>query len=442
MDQLDMQSLQYGIIYVCGNPKQTHNLRWFATMIQPMIRPLTLQWVETWDFDHTIIAARRFNVGNMGKYATVQLHLNAYGQSDSYSLLAAVHAFSDCLQDVMDASEGDVVINEADYNDRNQPAQGKWGRTTSSTTFQSIIRESEVFMPQDHTRVESTAHKPDPDKHSLSKFLRRFKQRSRRKGRLDQEVEHIDEDIRYHPSHPSHPSPQALPGSINHYSKKYHEDEGCFSEDVDEEATAIDIDIETDIETQDVQEFIQIESEYQRDVNDLRARIVAFIAKYHQDPRQVITSMLQGKVLLGAVPSHVLVNGDMKIVLPEYDEMEIKMPAMCRTLYILFMKRRMLGGTGIVLRDIEEYRDEIIDIYSLVKPGASEDKVEETVSNLCNPLGDSLNQMISRANRCIKNVITDQELAQRYLITGTRGEEYGIELDPEFMTLPRAVTGA
>ena len=121
------QDLKYGIIYVYGNPKQTHNLRWFASMIEPMIHPLSLQWVETWDIDHTLIVARRFNVGNLGKYATVQLHLNRYGRSDSYSLLAAVHAFSDCLQDVMDDTEGDVIIKEEDYGDRNEPPHGKWG---------------------------------------------------------------------------------------------------------------------------------------------------------------------------------------------------------------------------------------------------------------------------------------------------------------------------
>jgi len=177
-------------------------------------------------------------------------------------------------------------------------------------------------------------------------------------------------------------------------------------------------------------------------VRDLRARIVAFITKYHQDPQQVITKMLEGKVLLGATPGHVLVNGDMKIVLPEYDEMEIKMPAMCRTLYILFMKHRVQSGRGIILKNIDEYRDEIIEIYGLVKPGANENKVEESVNNLCNPLGDSLNQMISRANRCIRNVITDKELAKQYIITGARGEEYSIGLAPDLMTLPRAITGA
>ena len=196
-----------------------------------------------------------------------------------------------------------------------------------------------------------------------------------------------------------------------------------------------------DLEAEEVQEFRRIESEYERDVRDLRARIVAFIAKYQQDPQQLMATMLQGKVLLSTNPGHVLVNGDMKIVLPEYDEMEIKMPAMSRTIYILFMKHRMQSGNGIVLKNIDAYRNEIIDIYSMVKPGANEARVEESVNNLCNPLSDALNQAISRANRCIRNVVTDKELARQYMISGSRGEEYSIGLAPEYMTLPRAVTG-
>jgi hypothetical protein len=151
--------------------------------------------------------------------------------------------------------------------------------------------------------------------------------------------------------------------------------------------------------------------------------------------------LLRGKVVVGQ-PGRVLVNGDMKIVLPEYDEMEVKMPAMSRTLYILFMKLRKQGMDGIVLKNIDQYRDDIINIYNLVKPGASERRVAQSVENLCDPLSDSLNQAISRVNRCIKSVITDKKLVEQYMITGNRGAKYGIALDPELIALPRAVTGA
>ena len=418
----DIQDLKYGFIYVIGNPKQTHNLRWFATMIQPMIRPLSLKWVETWDYDHTFIVARRFNVGNLGKYATVQLHLNSYGHSDSYSLLAAVHAFSDCLEDVMDDSEGDVIINEGDYADRNQLPQSKWGSSTNSLPLGDVLvnygLEESIKMPQDHTRVHRTIIHNRFNRESYNKRLPK-------EGTIIEENQAIESVLVPEAEKP-------VIQTIESWSDDYAEDYN----DQDDDNTA-DL---LDVEVEEIIEFKKIESEYERDMNDLRARIVAFIAKYHQDPQQMITTLLEGKVLLGVTPGRVLVNGDMKIVLPEYDEMEIKMPAMCRTLYILFMKQRKMGNEGIVLKNIDEFRDEIIDIYSIVKPGANEDIVTMSVNNLCDPLGDSLNQTISRINRCIKNVITDKELVKKYMIKGNRGGRYGIALEPEYIDLPRAVT--
>ena len=77
----------------------------------------------------------------------------------------------------------------------------------------------------------------------------------------------------------------------------------------------------------------------------------------------------------------------------------------------------------------------------MVKPGASDERAKRTVRNLCDPLCDSLNQTISRINRCVKNVITDPELVKRYTVTGKKGEPYSIALDPQYLELPRAVTG-
>ena len=461
MSAIITQDLKYGIIYVCGNPKQTGNLKWFATMIEPMIRPLTLEWVSTWEIDHTLIVARRFNVGNIGKYATVQLHLNRYGHSNSYSLLAAVHAFSDCLQDVMDDSEGDVIINEEDYSDRNEPPHGKWGASTASTPMGDVLMDFDLdygSMPQDHTRVklscprglqgfsknrdmlyrqssESEACEASEEKSSIAKRLKKLSRKLRKKDSDEREETTAKEKRREEKRISWHADVL-----LDDYSPDYNE-EAISSAETSYDNVQFDIEPKTiDIEAEEVQEFRRIESEYERDVRDLRARIVAFIAKYQQDPQQLMTTMLQGKVLIGANPGHVLVNGDMKIVLPDYDEMEIKMPAMCRTIYILFMKHRMQSGNGIVLKNIDEYRDEIIDIYSMVKPGANEARVKESINKLCNPLSESLNQAISRANRCIRNVVTDKELAKQFIISGSRGGEYSINLDPELMTLPRAVT--
>jgi hypothetical protein len=82
-----------------------------------------------------------------------------------------------------------------------------------------------------------------------------------------------------------------------------------------------------------------------------------------------------------------------------------------------------------------------MEIYGMVKPGASEERVAQSVDNLCDPYGDSLNQMISRINRCVRNVITDKDQARQYCIMGSRGKAYSVALDAGIIDLPRAVTG-
>lgn len=427
-----LQNLDYGHIYVIGNPKQTTNLRWFASMIEPMIRPLSLQWVETWHVDHTVIAARRFNVGNMGRYATVQLHLNRYGRSDSYSLLAAVHTFSDCLSDVMDDGQGDVIINEREYSDRNEPPHGTWGASTSSTPLGHVLNKFEVdSAPQDHTRVERP-HKFDRIEFQIEKQYSR-KEEELRRWKAEEELRRRQEEEKLLEERRRDADESAVSSS--------DEDLMCYIEDDDSlmlPTTAESSDVQ-DLEVEEIRETREIESEYERDVRDLRARIVAFIAKYHQDPEQVMSVMLEGKVLLGPTPGRLLVNGDMKIVLPDYDEMEIKMPAMSRTLYILFMKHRVMGLDGFELKNIDQYRDEMVNIYSLVKPGADDNRVRRTVDNLCDPFSNSLNEAISRANGFIRKCIVDKNLQKQYLISGARGGKYSIGLAPEMIALPNAV---
>ena len=427
-----LQNLDYGHIYVIGNPKQTTNLRWFASMIEPMIRPLSLQWVETWHVDHTVIAARRFNVGNMGRYATVQLHLNRYGRSDSYSLLAAVHTFSDCLSDVMDDGQGDVIINEREYSDRNEPPHGAWGASTSSTPLGNVLEKFEVdSAPQDHTRV-ARPHKFDRIEFQIEKQSCR-KVEELRRWKAEEELRRRQEEEKLLEERQWDADESAVSSSDENLM--------CYIEDDDSPVlptTAESSDVQ-DLEVEEIRETREIESEYERDVRDLRARIVAFIAKYHQDPEQVMSVMLEGKVLLGQTPGRLLVNGDMKIVLPDYDEMEIKMPAMSRTLYILFMKHRVMGLDGFELKNIDQYRDEMVNIYSLVKPGADDDRVRRTVDNLCDPFSNSLNEAISRANGFIRKCIVDKNLQKQYLISGARGGKYSIGLSPEMIALPNAV---
>lgn len=378
----DINNLKYGIIYLYSD-RSLPKLHDPEAIVEKFVYPLQVKWIDEPGRNDLLMIARRFNVGSIGQYATVSLTLSRMNRSGGW--FEAIRQFAETLMGVSDTSDGNIVLNETDF-------EGQYQK--NSSVFENMCEAA----PQDHTRVESK-------KHSLRNYI---------KEKLE-ELLYDDEKTILAPK--SAPRPTA------------DEDAVSYSPSLDEP----DI-----LQIEENHELDRIEFDREHALERIKRDIVNYIARYHDDPKELFAELLHGKVVVGA-PGRLLVNGDMKIVLPEYDEMEIEMPAMCRTLYILFLKQRKLGGEGIVLKNIDEYRDEIFNIYGLVKPGASESRVKKTVNNLCDPFSESLNQMISKINRCIRNVITDKSLAQDYCITGNRGEEYSIALDPQYMELPHAV---
>ena len=194
---------------------------------------------------------------------------------------------------------------------------------------------------------------------------------------------------------------------------------------------------EVPIEVDEEKELISIEQQQAEALKAIQAQILDYVTKYHADPSQLINTLLEGKIVIGQKNqlSPLVVNNDLKIVLPNYNEVEVKMPAMCRAIYILFLK----NPEGIALRDIGDHRAELEDIYSIVMPGRSEEKAKEAIDNLLDPMSNTLNEYISKIKRCFKSCIIDEELASNYFITGKKGEPYRIALDSLLITLPRAV---
>ena len=380
MEQPNLQNLKYGIIYLYSD-RSLPGMHDPESVVKKFVSPMQVEWIDEPGRDDLLMIARRFNVGNIGRYATVSLTLSRMNRSGGW--FEAIQHFADALMGVADVGEGDIVIDERDFGYRYD-------------LNSSVFGEMPEAAPQDHTRVKSC--KPSRLK-KISEKLRDL-------------MDDDDDDESY----------------------------------VEESATMVSCDRAARrkrdlLQEQEDDEVIRLENERKMALERIKRDIVNYIARYHEDPKDLMAELLRGKVVVGQ-PGRLLVNGDMKIVLPEYDEMEIEMPALCRTLFILFMKNRKQGHGGIVLKNIADYRDEILDIYSMVKPGANEARVQQSVDNLCDPFSESLNQTISRINRCVRNVITDMELAKQYTIIGSRGEPYGIGLLPDSIELPRAVSGS
>ena len=382
MEQPNLQNLKYGIIYLYSD-RSLPGMHDPEAVVKKFVSPLQVEWIDEPGRDDLLMIARRFNVGNIGKYATVSLTLSRMNRSGGW--FEAIQHFADALMGVADAGDGDIVIDENDFGYRYDRHSSVFGGVASAA-------------PQDHTRVKSCM------RGRWSKFQDKLR------AMMDDDED--DEEVIC--------AEQSAPIMVS-----------C-----DRAAPKRDL-----LQEEENDEVLKLEGQRKKALERIKRDIINYIARYHEDPKELMAELLRGKVVVGQ-PGRLLVNGDMKIVLPEYDEMEIEMPAMCRTLFILFMKNRKQGHGGIVLKNIADHRDEILDIYSMVKPGANEARVQQSVDNLCDPFSESLNQTISRINRCVRNVITDKELAKQYTIIGSRGEPYGIGLLPDSIELPRAVSGS
>lgn len=178
-------------------------------------------------------------------------------------------------------------------------------------------------------------------------------------------------------------------------------------------------------------EDIQIERE--RELDEIQKRILDYVQKYHKDPREMLEVLLRGKIVLQPdCLSRILVNSKTRIILPDYDESEIKLGARERTLYILFL----LHPEGMKQNEVCDYRSELSLIYDIVKPGANEETARACIDNLCEPFSDALRQSISKIKKAVVHVIRSEDTAREYYINGEPGGKYSIALSRDKVILP------
>lgn len=178
----------------------------------------------------------------------------------------------------------------------------------------------------------------------------------------------------------------------------------------------------------------KLEDERKQWIDALSALMVEYMMRFNEaPPMEMIRERIKGKFLLNSSRmSPITVSGDMKIFLPELNEIQLRMTPLATTVYILFL----CHPEGIRLKDIADYRNELIEIYSMVKPGSDDRLGRRSIDDLVNPLGNSLQEKLSMTRRAIKRYILDQEMAEHYIIKGDRGGLYRINLDPEMINLP------
>ena len=115
--------------------------------------------------------------------------------------------------------------------------------------------------------------------------------------------------------------------------------------------------------------------------------------------------------------SKLVVTQDYRIFLPDYNDIEVKMEPLVKAVYILFLRH----PEGIVFKELPDYRQELIDIYNELRPLGLNSRSLQSIEDVTNPFLNSINEKCARIRAAFIDRF-DEHLANKYFITGERGE--------------------
>ena len=121
--------------------------------------------------------------------------------------------------------------------------------------------------------------------------------------------------------------------------------------------------------------------------------------------------------------SRLIITKDYRILLPDYNNIEVKMEPLVKAVYLLFLKH----PEGILFKGLTDYREEMLDIYKKQKPMGLNKRTIQSIEDVTNPLLNSINEKCARIRSAFVKEF-DESLAKNYFVTGERGEAKKIAL--------------
>lgn len=153
-------------------------------------------------------------------------------------------------------------------------------------------------------------------------------------------------------------------------------------------------------------------------LEDAKAKIQDLLLK--GCPPELILSWLNESVKL----SRLRITPKLGIVLPDYDNMEIKMGPLPKAVFLLFLRH----PEGIMFSDLADHRDELKRIYSRLCRFDDPQKIDDSISRLVDPFDNSINEKCAAIKKAFVLKISDT-VARNYYIDGPQGSKKGISLD-------------
>ena len=161
-------------------------------------------------------------------------------------------------------------------------------------------------------------------------------------------------------------------------------------------------------------------------INDLLEEVKERIAKLRQ--RGISQYILEQLIHPDDRLSRLVITKDYRIILPDYNNMEIKMEPLTKAVYLLFLRH----PEGIMFKCLPDYRKELAEIYNRLRPLGLTDRAVQSIEDVTNPLLNSINEKCARIRGAFVGQFDDR-MARHYYIDGRRGEAKKIALSRDMV---------
>ena len=159
----------------------------------------------------------------------------------------------------------------------------------------------------------------------------------------------------------------------------------------------------------------------EEDINELMEEVRERINRLRQ--RGIAEYLLEQLIHPDNRLSRLVVTKDWRILLPDYNDLEIKMEPLVKAVYLLFLRH----PEGIAFKQLPDFREELTGIYVRLRPSGLTDRAMQSIEDVTNPMLNSINEKCARIRAAFVGQFDDY-MAKSYYVDGRRGEAKRIAL--------------
>lgn len=165
---------------------------------------------------------------------------------------------------------------------------------------------------------------------------------------------------------------------------------------------------------------------FNHDTEKMMSEIVERVKELRQRgiTEAIISSLFKKETTL----SRMHITADFKIILPDYNNLEIHLTPLPKAVFFLFLRH----PEGILFKNLPDYYDELLNIYSQLTGRKCDKEIKQSIKDVTDPTKNSINEKCARIKEAFVSQFHD-DLAQHYFITGYRGEPKKITLSRELV---------